>query len=92
MDVDCALPPADSLSPPTYQADDLYLADLLKVADDNIARLRKEVQVAVDDRVGLEAKVDNMRKQVYIYSWTHNITHLPLICVNIYLLSVLECY
>jgi len=68
MDVDCSLPPPDALAPPTHQADDLYLADLLKVADDSIARLRKEVQLAVEDRVGLEAKVDNMRKQVELTS------------------------
>jgi len=66
MEIDCILPspetaPADSLTAPSA---DPYVADLLKVADDSIARLREEARNLTDDKLGLEAKMSNLRKQV----------------------------
>ena len=65
MEVDCTLPPSDTpLSTPRSQADDPYVADLLKVADDNIAKYRDQTQDLVSQKESLEGKVSMLRKQV----------------------------
>lgn len=65
MEIDCLLPlsvtPAGARAP---AGDDLYIADLLKVADENIARLREEARVGSEDRISLQTRVDSLRKQV----------------------------
>ncbi len=52
---------ADSLPAP---ADDPYLADLLRVADNNIAQLKADTQQFLLEKEGLEGKVATFRKQV----------------------------
>jgi len=47
-------------------SEDPYVADLLKVADENIARLREEARVAHEEAAGLEGKVSDLQRQVRI--------------------------
>jgi len=60
------VPPSDS-SGESRIMEDPYVADLLKVADENIARLREEVHFLTEDKVGLEGKISNLQRQVIIH-------------------------
>jgi len=66
MEIDDMVPPSNRLSI-TPVSEDPYVADLLKVADENIARLREDAQVAREETTGLEGKVNNLRCQVMRY-------------------------
>jgi len=59
------VPPSDHMPVPSV-SEDPYVADLLKVADENIARLREEAQIAREETTGLEGKVANLQHQVKI--------------------------
>ena len=48
------------------QAEDPYVADLLRIADEKIAELTKEVNVAREERDGAQMKIDSFRQQVLI--------------------------
>ncbi len=50
----------------SFQPEDPYVADLLKMADDKIAELTNEVAVAREERDGTLMKIDSFRKQVQI--------------------------
>jgi len=65
MEVDDMIPPSDHVPVPSV-SEDPYVADLLKVADENIARLREEVQIAHEETTGLEGKISNLQHQVRI--------------------------
>ena len=60
--------PPSSVLPRTPSAsslpDDPYVADLLHVADDNIASLRTQLDSSAGEKDALEGKVKAMRKQV----------------------------
>ncbi len=66
MEIDTEIPPSDlrSLNPPNNQADDPYVADLLKVADDKIAQLTQSVHVLDEEKQGLNTKCNGLKKQV----------------------------
>ena len=49
------------------QAEDPYVADLLRIADEKIAELTKELNVAREERDGAQMKIDSFRQQVLIY-------------------------
>jgi len=57
------VPPSDHVPVPVV-SEDPYVADLLKVADENIARLREEARVAREETAGFEGKVSNLQRQV----------------------------
>jgi len=57
------VPLSDHIPVPSVP-EDPYVADLLKVADDNIARLREEARVSREEASGLEGKVSNLQRQV----------------------------
>jgi len=59
------VPPSDHMPVPSV-SEDPYVADLLKVADENIACLREEAQIAREETTGLEGKVANLQHQVKI--------------------------
>jgi len=63
MEIDDMVPPSTHLSMPPV-LEDPYVADLLKVADENIARLREEARVAREETAGLEGKISNLQQQV----------------------------
>jgi len=63
MEIDDMVPPSGHQSVPPV-SEDPYVADLLKVADENIARLREEAQVAREETAGLEGKTSNLQHQV----------------------------
>ena len=46
------------------QAEDPYVADLLRMADDKIAELTATVNVAQEERDGAQMKIDSFRQQV----------------------------
>ena len=57
------VPPSGHVPVPSV-SEDPYVADLLKVADENIARLRDEAQIAREETTGLEGKISNLQRQV----------------------------
>lgn len=63
MEIDDMVPPSGHTPVPSVP-EDPYVADLLKVADENIARLREEAKVAREETAGLEGKVSNLQHQV----------------------------
>ena len=63
MEIDDMVPASDHVPVPVV-SEDPYVADLLKVADENIAWLREEARVAREDTAGLEGKVSNLQHQV----------------------------
>jgi len=63
MEIDDMVPRSDHVSVPSV-SEDPYVADLLKVADENIARLREESRVAREETAGLEGKVGKLQHQV----------------------------
>jgi len=65
MEIDDLVPPSDHVPVPVV-SEDPYVADLLKVADENIARLREEARVAHEEAAGLEGKVSDLQRQVRI--------------------------
>ncbi len=68
MEIDTLVPPSDdslSLVPPP--ADDQYLADLLRVADNNLAVMKAENVVLSEQHDALEDKVNMFRRQVQIH-------------------------
>ena len=66
MEMDCPVPPPDSATPSLPYAQDPYVADLLRVADDNIAKVKEENVALEQERDGLAVKIDSYRKQVMI--------------------------
>ena len=48
------------------QAEDPYVADLLRIADEKIAELTKELNVAREEKDGAQMKIDSFRQQVLI--------------------------
>lgn len=65
MEIDSMVPPSDS-SGDSRIMEDPYVADLLKVADENIAQLREEVHIVTEEKVGLEGKISNLQRQVSV--------------------------
>jgi hypothetical protein len=63
MEIDSMVPPSDHI-PSVAISEDPYVADLLKVADQNIARLRDEVQILSEEKTGLDGKVSSLQMQV----------------------------
>jgi len=57
------VPPSGHVPVPSV-SEDPYVADLLKVADENIARLRDEARIAREETTGLEGKISNLQHQV----------------------------
>jgi len=57
------VPPSDHV-PVSSVSEDPYVADLLKVADENIARLREDARIAREETTGLEGKMSNLQHQV----------------------------
>ena len=49
-----------------FQAEDPYVADLLRIADEKIAELTKELNVAREEKDGAQMKIDSFRQQVLI--------------------------
>ena len=71
--------PASDHVPVPVVSEDPYVADLLKVADENIAKLREEAQVAREETAGFEGKVSNLQRQVRIFDLfgcRHNSQHV----------------
>ena len=69
MELDCVVPPSESFTPPPPpMADDPYMADLLRVADQTIGELREETRIAKEEKDGLQTKIDSFRKQVRCHS------------------------
>lgn len=65
MEIDTLVPPSeDSLTSLVAPAEDQYLADLLRVADNNLAAMKAENAVLREQRDALEDKVNMFRKQV----------------------------
>ena len=67
MELDCPAPPSDPPTPRLPHTDDPYIADLLKVADDNIAQVRQDKRVLEETIEGLQVKIDSFRKQVRVH-------------------------
>ena len=68
MELDCTVPPAEPYTGSLRTSvDDPYMADLLKVADDNIAKLRTEVENLIEDKSGLQGKITNLQSQVTLH-------------------------
>jgi len=65
MEIDDMVPPSGHVPVPAV-SEDPYIADLLKVADENIARLREEARIAHEEKTGLEGKITNLQRQVRI--------------------------
>jgi hypothetical protein len=63
MEIDSLVPPSESINVP-YISEDPYVADLLKVADENIARLREDARILSEEKIGLEGKISNLQLQV----------------------------
>lgn len=63
MEIDEMVPPSGHVPVPSV-SEDPYVADLLKVADENIARLRDEARIAREETTGLEGKISNLQHQV----------------------------
>ena len=75
MELDCTVPESTSSAPataPIQLPEDPYIADLLKIADDNIAKLKAEVELANEEKEALEGKIFNLRKQVNISKYKHD--------------------
>ena len=75
MEIDSTVPPSESGScicqQCRCQAEDPYVADMLKVADDSIALLCKQVHDLTNEKQGSEGKVKSLRKQVCcVFEWT----------------------
>lgn len=65
MEIDTLVPPSeDSLTSLVAPVEDQYLADLLRVADNNLAAMKAENAVLREQRDALEDKVNMFRKQV----------------------------
>jgi len=78
MEIDDMVPASDHVPVPVV-SEDPYVADLLKVADENIAKLREEAQVAREETAGFEGKVSNLQRQVRIcdlFGCRHNSQHV----------------
>ena len=81
MEIDDMVPPSGHLSVPPV-SEDPYVADLLKVADENIARLREEARVAREETAGLEGKISNLQHQVRLLFLHLHIWQLSLFIVD----------
>lgn len=85
MDIDCTVPGNNSIPPPSLSRNikattpEPYIADLLKVADDNIAKLREEIVTREKEKSTLKESIEDLKKQVctFIYS-TCNIVVLDM--------------
>ena len=66
MEIDTVIPPPEP-RPLATQADDPYVADLLKVADDKIAALTVDNDMLQQEAVGKAEKVDILKKQVRVF-------------------------
>lgn len=67
MEVDCTVPSSGvvhSANGSVVATSDPYVADLLKVADESIARLNEDLRILREEKAGTEAKIGNLRKQV----------------------------
>ena len=70
MELDSTVPPSNTSDSGSctchgqHQADDPYVADMLKVADDSIALLCRQVHDLTNEKQGAEGKVKSLRKQV----------------------------
>ena len=70
MEINSSVPAPNSHGhaslPPSYtsQSNDPYVADLLRVADDNMAKMKDEVTIVQEEKEGLINKVDMYKKQV----------------------------
>jgi len=65
MEIDDMVPVSGHVPVPIV-SEDPYVADLLKVADENIARLREEARIAREETTGLEGKISNLQHQVSV--------------------------
>ena len=64
MELDCTVPESSPLLPPLPYANEPYVADLLKVADDKISQMKEDVRVAQEERLAAQSKIEALRKQV----------------------------
>ncbi|KAK2182665.1 hypothetical protein NP493_341g00002 [Ridgeia piscesae] len=70
MELDSTVPPSNTSDSGSctchgqHQADDPYVADMLKVADDSIALLCRQVHDLTNEKQGAEGKVKSLRKQI----------------------------
>ena len=64
MEMDCPPPISDVSIPHLPYSNDPYVADLLRVADDNMAKVKHESVVVMQERDGLQVKQDSYKKQV----------------------------
>ena len=66
MELDCPPPPAEPVVPILPYTKDPYVADLLRVADENMAKVKEESCALKEERDGLQVKLDSFRKQVRV--------------------------
>ena len=64
MEIDSTIPSAEPVHPPITVADDPYVADLLKVADDKIAELSRDNDTLKQEVTGKTEKSNILKKQV----------------------------
>ena len=69
MEMDCPPPPPEPTLPALPYSKDPYVADLLRVADDNIAKVKEDCVALTEQRDGLQVKIDSFRKQVGFVSF-----------------------
>ena len=67
MEMDCTIPPPEPTAPILPYTQDPYVADLLRVADDNIAKVKDDNMALQQEKDGLEVKIDSYRKQVTFF-------------------------
>ena len=67
MEMDCTIPPPEATAPTLPYSQDPYVADLLRVADDNIAKVKDDNMALQQEKDGLEVKIDSYRKQVIFF-------------------------
>ena len=70
MELDCPPPPAEPVVPSLPYTKDPYVADLLRVADENMAKVKEECTALKEERDGLQVKLDSFRKQVSSISFS----------------------
>ena len=77
MELDCPPPPAEPVVPILPYTKDPYVADLLRVADENMAKVKEESCALREERDGLQVKLDSFRKQVRVAALVHMVFCTP---------------
>ena len=71
MEIDCTLPAGNSIPRHTIKGStslpvpELYVVDLVKVADDSVAKLKDEITVREKEKANLLDSVEDLKKQVH---------------------------